>query len=115
MSQTLHCVKKLDYPCNCKSELSIVCNVVKSHCLQAMKIVRHHANGRFDWLISGHQRVNPSREAISVLSGKYKTFTFVHPVLLASIIIEKMMSFYFRKHFQMADKSVPQNHISDAH
>ena len=40
----------------------------------------HHANGRFDWLISGHQSVNPSREAISIVSGKYKRFTFVHPV-----------------------------------
>ena len=45
-----------------------------------MKIVHHHANGRFDWLISGQQSVNPSREAISILSVKYKTFTFVHPV-----------------------------------
>ena len=45
-----------------------------------MKIMRHHANGRFDWLISGHQSVNPSREAISILSGKYKGFTFLHPV-----------------------------------
>ena len=27
-----------------------------------MRIVHHHANGRFDWLISGHQSVNPSRE-----------------------------------------------------
>ena len=51
----------------------------------------------FNWLISGHQSVNLSREAISALSGKYKRFTFVHPVLMASIIIE-MMSFYFRKH-----------------
>ena len=33
-----------------------------TRCLQAMKIVRHHANGRFDWLISGHQGVNPSSE-----------------------------------------------------
>ena len=45
-----------------------------------MKIVHHHANGRFNWLISGQQSVNPSREAISILSGKYKIFTFVHPV-----------------------------------
>ena len=37
-------------------------------------------NGRFDWLISDHQSVNPSREAIFILSGKYKGFTFVHPV-----------------------------------
>ena len=27
-----------------------------------MKIVRHHDTGRFDWLISGHQSVNPLRE-----------------------------------------------------
>ena len=45
---------------------------VEGHCLQAMKIVRHHAKGRFDWLISGQQTVDPSREAISILSGKYK-------------------------------------------
>ena len=34
----------------------------------------------FDWLISGQQGVDPWREAISILSGKYKRFTFVHPV-----------------------------------
>ena len=51
------------------------------HCLQAMKIVHHHVNGRFDWLIFGHQNVNPSREAISILSGKYKIFMFVYPVI----------------------------------
>ena len=68
---------------------------MEGHCLQALKIVRHHANGRFDWLISGHQSVNPSREAISIiyihnniyniyiLSGKYERFTFVHPVVKA--------------------------------
>ena len=80
MSQTLHCVKKLDYLCNCKSEISNVCNVVQGHCLQAMKIVHHYADSCFDWLTSGDQSVNPSREAISILSGKYKRFTFVHPV-----------------------------------
>ena len=62
------------------SEISNVFSTVEGHCLQAMKIVHHHANGRFDWLISEHQSVNPSREAISILSGKYKKFTFVHPV-----------------------------------
>ena len=77
----LHCVKKLDYLCNCKSEISNVCKALEGHCLQAMKIVHHHANGHFDWLISGHQSVNPSREAISVLSGKYKRSTFVYPVV----------------------------------
>ena len=64
--------KKLDYLCNYESEISNFCNAVERHCLQAMKIVHHHANGRFDWLIS--------REAISILSGEYKRFTFVHPV-----------------------------------
>ena len=53
---------------------------MEGHCLQAMKILHHYANSSFDWLISGHQSINPSREAISILSGKYKRFTFVHPV-----------------------------------
>ena len=46
------------------------------------KIVHQHVNGRYDWLISEHQSAIPSREAIStgILSGKYKRFTFVHPV-----------------------------------
>ena len=72
----------MDYLCNCKSEIGNVCNPVEGHCLGAMKIVHHHANGCFDWLISGHQSINPSREVISILSsGKYKRFTFVHPVV----------------------------------
>ena len=72
MSQTLHCVRKLDYFCNCKSEISDVCNAVEGPLSSVIKIVRHHAHSRFDWLISGHQNVKLSREAISVLSGKYK-------------------------------------------
>ena len=81
----LHCVKKLDYLCHCKSEISNVYNArVEDHCFQAMKIVCHHSNRRFDGLISGHQSVNPSREAISILSGKHKRFTFVHPVLTSN-------------------------------
>ena len=78
----LHCLKKLDYLCNCKSEISNVfqSNALEGHCLEAMKIVHHHANGCFSWLIFEHQSVNPSRTAISILSGKYKRFTFVHPV-----------------------------------
>ena len=39
-----------------------------------MEIVYHHANDCFD------QLVLLNREEISVLSGKYKGFTFVHPV-----------------------------------
>ena len=72
----------MDYLCNCKSEIGNVCTPVQDLCLGAMKIVHHHANGRFDWLISGHQSINPSREVISILfSGKYKRFTFVHPLV----------------------------------
>ena len=72
--------KKLDYLCNCMLEISDVRNVVEGHCLHAMKIVHHYANSCFDWLISGQQSVNPSREAISLLSGKCKRFSFVHRV-----------------------------------
>ena len=42
------------------------------------------AYDRFDFLISGHQSVNPSSEAISILSDKYKRFMFVHPVPVRS-------------------------------
>ena len=57
-----------------------VCNVVDGHCLLAMKIVHLYAKGCFDWLLSGQPSVNPSRQAISIVSGKCKRFTFVHPV-----------------------------------
>ena len=78
----MYCVKKIGLSCNCESEISNICNAVEGHCFQTMKIVCHYANDSFDWLLSGHQSVNPSREAISILSGKYKRFTFVHPVPL---------------------------------
>ena len=45
-----------------------------------MKIVHFYANGCFDWLISGQQSVNKSREAISAVFRKYERFTFVHSV-----------------------------------
>ena len=54
--------------------------MVEGHCFQVMKIVHYYANGCFDWLISEQQSDNSLREAISILSGKYKGFTFVHPV-----------------------------------
>ena len=58
--------EKLDYLCKCKSGIRNLYNAVEGHCLQAMKIVRHYANGCFHWLIPGHQSmVNHSREAIS--------------------------------------------------
>ena len=63
-----HCVKTLDYLCNCKSDRSNICKAVEGHCLQAMKIMHHYANGRFDWSISEQQCVNPPREATSILS-----------------------------------------------
>ena len=54
--------------------------VPEDHCLQVKKIVHHYANGCFDWLISGQQSTDPWIEIISILSGKYERFTFVHPV-----------------------------------
>ena len=61
-----------------------------------MKIVHHYANSCFDWLKSGHQIVNPSREAISILSGKYKRFTFVHPVTAVMSVLtnDSVATFY---------------------
>ena len=63
--------------------------------LEAMKIVHHHANGRFDWLISEHQSVNAWKEAIFVLSGKYERFTFVHPVPSYTIQYAIILSYDF--------------------
>ena len=51
-----------------------VCNAVEGHYLQNLKIVHHHANGRYDLLISEHQSVNPSRQGVSILSKKYKVY-----------------------------------------
>ena len=79
---------------NCNSEIATVFNAVEGHCLQAKKVVHHHANGRFDWLISGHQSVNPSREAISILSEKFKRFTFGHPVSVRLSLV----SIYSKRH-----------------
>ena len=86
------CFRTLDYLCNGKSEISNVCNAVEGHCLQAMNIVDHHANGRFDWIISEHQSVSPSRETIFILSGICKRFTFVYPVI--QHIVEELHQFF---------------------
>ena len=80
MLPILNFSEKLNYLCNCKSEISNVYYVVGGHCLQVMKIVHHYVNGCFDWLIFGQLSVNPWTEAISILSAKYKRFTFVHPM-----------------------------------
>ena len=69
----------MDYLCNFKSEISNVCDMMEGLRLQAMKIVHYYANSCFDWLISGQQNDNHLGEATSILSGKYKRFTFVHP------------------------------------
>ena len=69
----------MDYLCNCKSEISHVCNVAEGLRLQAMKILHYYANSCFDLLTSGQQSDNPLRKATSILSGKYERFTFVHP------------------------------------
>ena len=81
-------MKKLDDHSRPKSEISKVCNAVEVHCLQATKIVHYHANGHFDWLISEQQSVNPVRIAISIASGKHKRFTFVHPVISVTMLIQ---------------------------
>ena len=53
-------------------------------CLRSYRIlfelVKYIMNELVDWLISEHESVNPSKEAISVLSGKYKKLTFFHLV-----------------------------------
>ena len=49
----------MDYLCNCRSEMSNVCNTVEVHCRQAMKIGYHYANDRFDLIISRLEFVNP--------------------------------------------------------
>ena len=46
-----------------------------------MKIMHHYVDSCFEWLISGDQSVNPLMEATSILSGKYKRFAFVHPMV----------------------------------
>ena len=65
--------------------------MVEDHYLQAMKIVHHFANDCIDWLISGQQSGNPGREAISILSEKYKDFAFVNPVL-SYLLLSKSFS-----------------------
>ena len=63
--------------------------------------MHHHANGHFAWLISGQQSVNPLREAISILSGKYKRFTFVNPVVMYYFSLQSnssLLKLVFFKH-----------------
>ena len=82
--------------------------MVEGHCLQAIKIVHHYVNSCADWLISGQKRVNPLRESISVLSGKYKRFTCVHPVVGSQILsLEAILNdkpFKFFRHDRVSQK-----------
>ena len=66
-----------------KTGLSLLLQVRNKQCLQrggSSLFLGHYANDCFDWLISGQQSINSSREATSILSGKCKRFTFVLPV-----------------------------------
>ena len=54
--------------------------------------MHHHATGCCDWLISEHQSADPSGEVISMLSEKYKRFTFVHPVAVGATY-QRILSF----------------------
>ena len=61
------------------------------HCLQALKMMHPYDGGGFDWLISRHQGVIPWREAISIMTEKYKRFTFVHPVVVQTNLIKALI------------------------
>ena len=78
-------IEKMDYVCNCKSEISNACNAVEGNCLQGMKIVHHYGSGYFDKLISWQLSVNPSKEEISTVLAKYKRFVFLRPVKVEPI------------------------------
>ena len=55
-----------------KQGMTEFCNAVEGYCLWTIKTMHRHANGSFDPLLSGHQSVNPSRDAIAILSKLYK-------------------------------------------
>ena len=65
-------------------------------------MVHHDANGHFDWLISGHQSVDPLTEIISILPGKCKRFMFVHPVTLVWLFLSLLAWFSYSKAFNFA-------------
>ena len=81
----LHCVKKIG--------LSLYLRVRNQQCLRrgGRSLFSSHKNRAspcqwlFDWLLSGHQSVNPSREAISILSGKIQKIYVCPPCVLAGI------------------------------
>ena len=67
--------------------------MVESHCFQGLEIVYHYANGCYAWLISGQKSGIPYSEAISILCGKYKRFTFVHPVYILKELTQQGICF----------------------
>ena len=80
--------------------------MVKDYFVKAIKTVHHHDNGSFAWSISGPQSINHLREAISVMSGKYKRFMFVHAVfcIIAEILIDPSSQ---SQGYQKMDKRKP--------
>ena len=104
--------KILDYLCNCESEIGNVYDAVEFHCIEAVKIVHHQANGRRDSLASEHQSVDPSREAISILSGKYKRFTFVHPVFETKMNDTAFLWLHFYQQVCMTRISAHTNRVA---
>ena len=70
-SQASHCVKKIGLSLQLRVRNNGVVFKPRKLCVTMPMAV----------LISGHQSVNSSREAVSILSGKYNRFTFVHPGL----------------------------------
>ena len=61
--------------------------MVENPCRQSMKIVYYYDNGYFHQLISGQQRDNPSKKAVSFPPGKYKRCRFVHPMIYYFIML----------------------------
>ena len=55
-----------------KQLITEFCNAVEDYSLWTIKTVNRHANRSVDPLLSGHQSVNPLRDAIDILSKLYK-------------------------------------------
>ena len=78
-----------------------------------MKIVHCYANGCFDSLISLQQIVNLLREAISILSGKYKRFTFLDPVAQPGNQLKSSFHDFNCLQHPRADVTRPGNYLDD--
>ena len=69
----------MDYLCNSKSEISKWKFIVFKQCKSCITMPMAVLIG-----------FNTLREAISILSEKYKRFTFVHPVLIISTLLSML-------------------------